>query len=393
MTRRASATARKPPRRAAPRRAPPAPKGKGLIQSLSRRFARDEKAPRVVKRTGRLPEPTVCERCGAVYRGKTWRAGERSRKTQLAGVHWAVCPACRQVAAGEYFGRVVIRGGFADAHDAEIRTRVERVAARARYTQPERRIVSVDRTEDGLEVLTTSQKLAHRIVRALQKCYGGDTEYHWTEPHGELYAVWERLDPGTPPGGPPAGRRPGRRPRRAPFDLEVQTRNIGLDPRWRDLVDEEAAALAERFPELIRLHVTLRHTPHHRRGAEEATLVASVPDRVVRVAKRESLMLEALHAAFGVIGRELGEYHRERRRFVKGRNPLVRGSIKSIFRDGGYGFIRLPEGREVYFHRNSVHALPWSALRPGLLVEVEVEEGLDGPQASRVYPAGDRRRT
>jgi cold shock CspA family protein/ribosome-associated translation inhibitor RaiA len=309
------------------------------------------------------------------------------------GVTWTVCPACKQVAAGEYFGRVVIRGAFADTHDAEIRTRLERVAARARYTQPERRIVSVDRTEDGLEVLTTSQKLAHRIARALEKSYGGETEYHWTEPHGELFAVWERHDTGPLRSEAPPHRRTGRRTRRAPFDLEIQTQKVDLDPRWRDLIEEESARLAERFPEVIRLHVTLRHTLHHRRGVEEAAVVANVPRTALRASKREPRMLEALHAVFDSLTRELDRYHRTRRPFVKGPNPRLTGSIKRIFRDGGYGFIRLPEGREVYFHRNSVRALPWEALKPGLAVEVELEEGAEGPQASRVLPLGVRGRT
>ena len=393
MTRRASTSAaRRTSPGAVPKAAPRAPKERGLIRGLVHRAVRDEKAPRVVRRTGRPPEPAVCERCGAVYRGKTWRAGERSRKTPLMGVTWTVCPACKQVAAGEYFGRVVLRGSFADTHEAEIRARVEKVAARARYTQPERRIVSMDRTGDGLEVLTTSQKLAHRVARALERAFGGETEYHWTEPHGELFAVWELEDAGRPAEAVPPHRRSRRRGRRAPIDLEIQTRSIGLDPRWRDLVEEESAQLAERFPELIRLHVTLRHASHHRRGAEEVSIVANVPRRALRASKRGPLMLEALHAVFGSIARELDRYHRTRRPFVKGPNPRVMGSIKSIFRDGGYGFIRLPEGREVYFHRNSVRSLPWKALKPGLAVELDLVEGADGPQASRVVPAGARRR-
>jgi cold shock CspA family protein len=362
-----------------------------LTRGLVHRAVRDEKAPRVVKRTGRPPEPAVCERCGAVYRGKTWRAGERSKRTPLMGVAWTVCPACRQVAAGEYFGRVLVRGAFADAHEAEIRARVAKVAARARYTQPERRIVSMDRTDEGLEVLTTSQKLAHRVARSLEKAFGGEADYHWTEPHGELFAVWQREDAAPAGERVPPHRRSRRQGRRAPVDLEIQTRRIALDPRWRDVIEEEAARLAERFPELIRLHATLSHAAHHRHGAEEVSIVANVPRRALRAAKRGPLMLEALHAAFDGLARELDRYHGTRRSVSKGANPRLMGSIKRIFRDGGYGFIRLPEGREVYFHRNSVRALPWSALVPGIAVELDVEEGEEGPQASQVVPVRTRR--
>ncbi len=398
MTRRAEAAGRKSPPRAVrkpapgagPKAVPRAPKEKGLIRGLVHRAVRDEKAPRVVKRSGRFREPTICERCGAVYRGKTWRAGERSLRTSLVGVAWAVCPACRQVAEGEYFGRVVLRGAYALGHEPDLRRRIAKVAARARYTQPERRIVSIDRTAEAIEVLTTSQKLAHRIVRSIQKAYGGETEFKWTEPQGELYAVWEREEIGATPSPVPPHRRAARRPRRARFDLEIQTRKIELDPRWRDLIEESAARLAERFPEVIRMHVTLRHTLHHRRGIEEVAIVANVREGTIRVLKERPLTLNALHAAFKTLERELGEHQERRRGFLRHSGPRLRGSVERIFREGGYGFILLVEGREAYFHKNSLREIDFLTLEPGDSVEVQVEEGAAGLQASNVYPRSGR---
>ena len=65
-------------------------------------------------------------------------------------------------------------------------------------TQPERRIVSIDTIEsdgDALEVLTTSQKLTHRIAHELKKALGGRTSYSWSD-DGTLFATWE-LEPAT----------------------------------------------------------------------------------------------------------------------------------------------------------------------------------------------------
>jgi len=39
--------------------------------------------------------------------------------------------------------------------------------------------------------LTTSQKLAHRIVRELKKAFRGRASYDWSD-DGSLFAVWER---------------------------------------------------------------------------------------------------------------------------------------------------------------------------------------------------------
>jgi len=72
-----------------------------------------------------------------------------------------------------------------------IRQRIENIAARAQFTQPERRLVSIERQGNVLEVLTTSQKLAHRIVQELKKLFRGRAAYHWSD-DGTLFATWER---------------------------------------------------------------------------------------------------------------------------------------------------------------------------------------------------------
>jgi hypothetical protein len=165
---------------------------KSLIRSGSRRGVRDDKTPRVEQRTSRLSEPAACERCGATFVRRTWRRGRSATAAFLARVTWTVCPACTQAAEGEYFGRVLIGGGFAKEHEAAIRARIANVDARARFTQPERRVIAGVRRGDVLEVLTTSQKLAHRIVHELKKTFRGRATYQWSETDGSLFATWQR---------------------------------------------------------------------------------------------------------------------------------------------------------------------------------------------------------
>lgn len=167
------------------------PSTKGLIRSLSRRGVRsDQSAPGAVRST-QPREPAVCERCGAVFMRRTWRQDRRPTAALLDQATWTVCPACRQSAAGEYCGRVLVQGTFVAANEAALRRRILNVAARARVTQPERRLVAVDRTADGLEVLTTSQKLAHRVARELTKAFHGRATYRWSD-DGTLLATWRR---------------------------------------------------------------------------------------------------------------------------------------------------------------------------------------------------------
>jgi NMD protein affecting ribosome stability and mRNA decay len=139
----------------------------------------------------------MCERCGAVYERKTWRAGQRTRRTSLVGVGWTLCPACKQVPNEEYFGRVRITAPLDPERELEVRRRIWNVEERARHSQPERRTVRIDPIRSGLEILTTSQKLAHRIARELEKAYGGRARYTWTDREGVLDATWQ------PPPPPP----------------------------------------------------------------------------------------------------------------------------------------------------------------------------------------------
>lgn len=104
-------------------------------------------------------------------------------------------------------------------------------------------------------------------------------------------------------------------------------------------------------------------------------------------------MHAAVHAALDALERELAAHHEKRRHFGKAPGPRVSGTIASVFTDRDYGFIRTDEGEEVYFHRHTLHELDFAALPLGLPVEVEIEAGEKGPQASRVFPVGERMAT
>jgi hypothetical protein len=100
---------------------------------------------------------------------------------------WVVCPGCAQAALGEYHGQVVITLANGASRDL-ISARIANVERRAQITQPERRIVSTNWNGNTLEVLTTSQKLAHRIAREVEKAFGGRARFSWSDDDGSLLA-------------------------------------------------------------------------------------------------------------------------------------------------------------------------------------------------------------
>ncbi|MGA7869427.1 MAG: hypothetical protein WCA22_00875 [Candidatus Binatus sp.] len=164
---------------------------KGLARSLDRRGTRSDMSPPVAQK-GRAPEdPSVCDICGSVYTAKTWRRDRPLPAKLLNAAAWTICPACKQAKSGRYFGRVLVRGSSALSNLEAIRARIANVERRAEFTQPERRIIASNWNGETLEVLTTSQKLAHRIARELQKAFGGRARYTWSEHDGALTAVWQ----------------------------------------------------------------------------------------------------------------------------------------------------------------------------------------------------------
>jgi NMD protein affecting ribosome stability and mRNA decay len=169
----------------------PSKKSKGLIRSLNRKATRDDMSPPVARKTKTPAEPAICDRCGAVFVRKTWRRNHHLSAKALDHVSWAVCPACEQLSHGEGQGKVVISGSYSDAELDAIRRRIDNVALRAGRTQPERRIVAIEPAGEALEVITTSQKLSHRIAHELKKAFGGHASYKWSD-DGTLLATWER---------------------------------------------------------------------------------------------------------------------------------------------------------------------------------------------------------
>ena len=181
---------------------------KDRARTLAERRTRSHQTP-VAHAPASAPDLTCCDRCGLIFSRKTWRrARTRTARAFLTRPRWGVCPACRQAETGEAFGRVLLEGDLTSAQEQELRRRIRNVCQRAAFTQPERRLLQVKRTGSALEVLTTSQKLAHRIAREVEKAFGGSVSYAWSDGDGRLLARWHADGAGAASGPRP---RPGKR--------------------------------------------------------------------------------------------------------------------------------------------------------------------------------------
>ncbi len=64
---------------------------------------------------------------------------------------------------------------------------------------------------------------------------------------------------------------------------------------------------------------------------------------------------------------------------------MIKGTIKKVVSDRGFGFIAADDGKEYFFHRSSVDdTLNFDSLQGGETVTFEIEQSQKGPRANRV---------
>jgi len=92
----------------------------------------------------------------------------------------------------------------------------------------------------------------------------------------------------------------------------------------------------------------------------------------------------AIREAFHAARRRLEDHSRRRRADVKTHEPMHQAQVTKLFPAGSYGYIETPDGREIYFHANSVLNHRFQSLKIGSDVRFTEEQGEKGPQASTV---------
>jgi CspA family cold shock protein len=66
---------------------------------------------------------------------------------------------------------------------------------------------------------------------------------------------------------------------------------------------------------------------------------------------------------------------------------VVKGTIKRLVSDKGFGFVAAQDGTEYFFHRSACTGVRFDELREGQSVSFEKGEGPKGPRAERVQLA------
>jgi len=98
-------------------------------------------------------------------------------------------------------------------------------------------------------------------------------------------------------------------------DLKIESRNVGMTPRWKTEIERRVVALETEKIRLIHARVTLTKNAHHKKGADnaEALIVITLPRKRTLTARKESKTFEeAIRAAFAAIEHELEKIEEKR---------------------------------------------------------------------------------
>ncbi len=175
--------------------------------------------------------------------------------------------------------------------------------------------------------------------------------------------------------------------------LQITLRHMEPSAAIEARVRKLAAELEHFSPNITHCHVVIiaPHQHHHQGNLFDVRIDLTAPGTQIAIntENRDNHAHEdvyvALRDAFKAARRKLQDYERERRHDVKTHGEQPQGWIGELSSVEDFGRIRTPDGRMIYFHRNSVVDGDFDKLVTGTEVRFREEQGENGPQASSVH--------
>lgn len=178
---------------------------------------------------------------------------------------------------------------------------------------------------------------------------------------------------------------------------EIEFQGMAGTPQIEETIAKHVAELERRYGRITWCRVALRAPGDHHRtsGLYEVHIRLELPDgREVNVERtppadeRHADLTFAIDDAFRHARRQLEDQVRRMRGQVKQHEGSPIATVARIDPSGEFGFLETSDGRELYFHRNSVLGGRFSRLRLGARVTFTEEAGEKGPQATTVKLLG-----
>lgn len=178
--------------------------------------------------------------------------------------------------------------------------------------------------------------------------------------------------------------------------LQVTFRNMEHSDPIETLVRQKATRLDRFAAHVMGCRVVVEPAgKHHQQGnLYRVCIDLTVPGEEIAVTRAPDEHTEhrdvqvALRDAFDAARRQLEDYLRRRRGYVKTLETAPHARVSKLCPKEEYGFLQTPDGRDIYFHRHSVLNEAFDRLQPGTEVAFIEEAGNKGPQASTVKLVG-----
>ena len=180
--------------------------------------------------------------------------------------------------------------------------------------------------------------------------------------------------------------------------LDITFRHMDPSPAVEAKIREKFDELERFFDRIVGCRVVVEQDHrHHRQGnLYRIRLNIALPGKEIAINRKgpknqaHEDAYVAIRDAFAAAKRKIEDHARIRRGKVKSHDVPPHGRVLRVDRDEGFGFIELVDGRQVYFHRNSVVNSGFDGLEVGSEVRLAIDEkeGEQGPQATTVQLIG-----
>lgn len=175
--------------------------------------------------------------------------------------------------------------------------------------------------------------------------------------------------------------------------VEIDFQGMHADERIRGIIAKHVDELEQRFGRITAARVVLKAAGgHHRIGNYDINIRLALPDgrdviadRTPDEDERQADIDFAISDAFKHARRQLQDHVRRMQGQVKHHEAEPTARVARIDPSGEFGFLETGDGREIYFHRNSVLG---GKVEQGARVTFVEEAGERGPQASTVKVLG-----
>ncbi len=137
----------------------------------------------------KLPEPTLCPECKAVFSGGRWQWLE----VKTLPSNETLCPACRRIHDKVPAGILTVSGAFFQEHRDEIMKLLHNKMDAEKAQHPLKRIMNTEDQQDGSIVVTFTDTHSPRDVgEALAHAYQGEIDIHYAEDEDLTRVKWNR---------------------------------------------------------------------------------------------------------------------------------------------------------------------------------------------------------